>query len=56
MGSNIVEQVVPVYRYFVTDLLTNVVLAEIPFTGVSYERAIKGAGADRKSTRLNSSH
>ena len=45
MGSNIVEQVVPVYRYFVTDLLTNVVLAEIPFTGVSYERAIKGAGA-----------
>jgi hypothetical protein len=33
-----------VYRYFVTDLLTNVLLAEIPFQGVSFERAIKGAG------------
>lgn len=35
----------PVYRYFTADLLTNEVLAEIPFGGVSYERAIKGAGA-----------
>ena len=32
------------YRYFTTDLLSNTLLAEIPFTGVSYERAIKGAG------------
>jgi len=32
------------YRYFTTDLLTNTLLAEIPFEGVSFERAIKGAG------------
>lgn len=38
------DTVVPVYRYFVTDLLTNTVLAEVPFTNVSYERAIKSAG------------
>ena len=34
----------PVYRYFTADLLTNEILAEVPFRGVSYERAIKGAG------------
>lgn len=33
------------YRYFTTDLLTNTVLAEIPFTGVSFERSIKAAGS-----------
>jgi len=32
------------YRYYTTDLLSNSVLAEVPFKGVSYERAIKGAG------------
>lgn len=32
------------YRYFTTDLVSNTLIAEIPFTGVSYERAIKGAG------------
>ena len=32
------------YRYFTTDLVSNQILAEIPFKGVSYERAIKGAG------------
>lgn len=32
------------YRYFVTDLLSNTVLAELPFLDVSYERALKGAG------------
>lgn len=32
------------YRYFTTDLLTNTVLAEIPFKGVSFERSIKAAG------------
>lgn len=41
----VVETTVPQFRYFTTDLLTNTVLAELPFTGVSYERAIKGAGA-----------
>lgn len=35
----------PVYRYFTADLLTNKILEEIPFRGVSYERTIKGAGA-----------
>lgn len=34
----------PVYRYYTADLLTNEILSEIPFRGVSYERAIKGAG------------
>ena len=34
-----------VYRYFTTDLLTNQVLAEIPFKGVSFERSIKAAGS-----------
>jgi hypothetical protein len=33
------------YRYFTTDLLSNTILAEIPFKGVSYERSIKTAGA-----------
>lgn len=33
------------YRYFTTDLLTNQVLAEIPFSGVSFERSIKAAGS-----------
>lgn len=32
------------YRYFTTDLLSNTLIAEIPFSGVSYQRAIKGAG------------
>jgi hypothetical protein len=32
------------YRYFTTDLVSNTLIAEIPFNGVSYERAIKGAG------------
>ena len=35
----------PVYRYYTADLLTNEILAEVPFRGVSYERAIKGAGS-----------
>ena len=33
------------YRYFTTDLLTNTVIAEVPFKGVSYERALKAAGS-----------
>ena len=33
------------YRYFTTDLLSNSVLAEIPFRGVSFERSIKAAGS-----------
>jgi hypothetical protein len=34
----------PVYRYFTADLLTNEILEEIPFRGVSYQRALNGAG------------
>ena len=32
------------YRYFVTNLVTNELIAEIPFKGVSYERVLTGAG------------
>ena len=34
----------PVYRYFTADLLTNRIIAEIPFENVSYERTLGGAG------------
>lgn len=43
-GTSKVE-LAPVYRYYVTDLLTDKVLAEIPFGNVSYDRAVKAAGA-----------
>jgi hypothetical protein len=39
-----ITEYAPIYRYFVTDLLSNQVIGEIPFKGVTYERAIKGAG------------
>lgn len=32
------------YRYFLVDLLTNQTISEIPFTDVSYERALSKAG------------
>jgi hypothetical protein len=32
------------YRYFVTDINTNELLAEIPFIGVSYSRSLREAG------------
>jgi hypothetical protein len=38
------EELAPVYRYFTADLLTNEVIAEIPFQGVTYKRALKAAG------------
>ena len=38
------ENVAPVYRYFTADLLTNQILSEIPFRGVNYVRALRGAG------------
>jgi hypothetical protein len=40
-----VDTVAAQYRYFTTDLLTNTVLAEIPFSGVSFARSIKAAGS-----------
>jgi hypothetical protein len=33
------------YRYFVTDLLSNQIIGEIPFRNVSYERATRRAGS-----------
>jgi|694.fasta_scaffold24831_2 hypothetical protein len=33
------------YRYFLTDLVSNEVLAEVPFSGVSYERQLRKAGS-----------
>ena len=39
-----IDPIVAEYRYFVADFLTNAVIAELPFTGVSYERALKTAG------------
>lgn len=33
------------YRYFLTDLVSNQVIAEVPFSGVSYERQLRTAGA-----------
>lgn len=39
------DPLVAEYRYFVADLLSNEVIAELPLKGVSYERAIKSAGS-----------
>jgi hypothetical protein len=39
------QQLVADYRYFVCDLVTSTVLAEIPFFNVSYGRALKEAGS-----------
>lgn len=39
------DPLVAEYRYFVTDLLSNEVIAELPFKGVSYERALNAAGS-----------
>jgi hypothetical protein len=38
------DHVTPTYRYITTDLVSNRILAEIPFTGVSYTNAVGGAG------------
>jgi hypothetical protein len=45
MAINYYEVDPPEYRYYVADLLTNEILAEIPFIGVSYERALSKAGS-----------
>lgn len=34
-----------VYKYYVADIITNQVIGELPFTGVSYENALKDAGS-----------
>ena len=33
------------YRYYLTDLVTNQVIAELPFSGVSYQRLLRKAGS-----------
>lgn len=33
------------YRYFLTDLVSNQVISEVPFSGVSYERQLRKAGS-----------
>lgn len=38
-------ELAPEYRYYAVDLLGNYTLAEIPFRGVSWGRALKGAGS-----------
>lgn len=40
------------YRYFLTDLVSNSVIAEVPFSGVSYERVLRRAGSFRGSIPL----
>jgi len=35
----------PLYRYITADLLSGDIIAEIPYRGVSYGRALRGAGA-----------
>lgn len=37
--------IAPIYRYFTVDLLSNALIAEIPFKSVKYERALKSAGS-----------
>ena len=43
------------YRYFVTDLLTNQVVAELPLTDVSYSKALKDAGQMSASVSIGPS-
>ena len=42
--SGKITPIAPVYRYFTADLLTNEILAEVPFREVTIERALKAAG------------
>lgn len=48
------DKLSPTYRFITTDLLTNTILAEIPFTGVSYELALNDAGRFRGDVFVNS--
>lgn len=50
---SVVDPSVPTYRYFTVDLVSNEILAEIPFTGVGYERALKGAGGFEGSISIS---
>jgi hypothetical protein len=48
-----IQAIAPTYMYYVADLLSNQILAEIPFGGVSYERALKGAGSFSGNIPIN---
>lgn len=39
------QPLAPEYRYYTADLLSNQVLTEIPFRGVSYSKGLNGAGS-----------
>lgn len=41
----VVDTLAPEYRYLLTDLVTNVVIGELPFSGVTYGRGLKAAGS-----------
>jgi ribosomal protein L31 len=43
--SNSLAARVAEYKYFTVNITTNEILAEIPFSDVSFERALKGAGS-----------
>jgi hypothetical protein len=43
--SNDLAAKVAQYKYFTVNITTNEILAEIPFSDVSFERALKGAGS-----------
>lgn len=45
MTTPLYDDSVAIYKYFTADLLSNEIISEIPFKGVSYERSIKAAGA-----------
>ena len=40
----VVDTLAPEYRYVLTDLMTNTVIGELPFSGVTYGRGLKSAG------------
>lgn len=46
----VVDTLAPQYRYVLTDLVTNTVLGELPFSGVSYGCGLKAAGSFSGST------
>jgi len=45
MTTPLYDDNVAIYKYFTADLLSNEIIAEIPFKSVSYERSIKAAGS-----------
>jgi len=44
----------PVYHYYTVDIVTNEVLAQIPFEDVAYERKIKEPGSFEGAITISS--